>query len=267
MTTHVTPHKNLNATLLIEDNKIKIDCIAESMLGLDKKNIEINTIEDFEQRINGVLDMIGFSTKRMDYDEFVKKHYDDENVYEYNILGAGNYYLYPRGVVYLHSSNKLFYDAANMLFMLNEKFIPMCLIDSKLDFSKPIKIPRSSGELSNGSIARNSSIRKSKTNGNVFSYVKFYDDKTCYEMEKNVKIYDLFNANDVDTFDLMIPQLNKSEYDFEDNYEFLSNELIDQIIDSFNQRMIDFIKQFSENFIDYDVVEDLHNKKYIFTKK
>ena len=262
----VVVNKNLTASFLVEDNKLKMDCVAKSILGLEE-NLGINTIKDFEKRINGVLDMIGFSTKKVDYDEFVKKYYDDETVYEYNILGAGNYYLYPRGVVYLHPSNKIFYDAANILFMLNEKFIPMCLIDSKLDFSKPIKIPRSSGELSDGSIARNSSIRKSKTTGGMFSYVKFFDNKTCCEMEKNVKIYDLFNANDVETFSLTIPQLNKTDYDLEEGYEFLSNELIDQIIESFNQKIIDFMEKFIENFTDYDVVKDLDNLKIIFTKK
>ena len=262
----IVTHKNLNATFIVEDNKLKMNCVSEKMLGLEQENLELNTVEQVEERINSVLDMMGFSSKRMDYDEFVKKHYDDETVYEYNILGAGNYYLYPRGAVYLHPSNKIFYDVANLQFMLNENFIPMHLIHSKLDYSKPIKIPRSSGELSDGSFARNSSLKVSRSMGNVYSYVKFNDSETGFEMEKHVKLFDLFKANDIETFTIVIPELNKTEYNLEE-YEFLSNELIDQIIETYNQKIIDFMEKFSENFIDYDVVQDLDNKKIIFTEK
>ena len=263
----VETHKNLNATFIVEDNKLKMDCVAQRMLGLEEgENLRLNTLEEVEERINSVLDMIGFSSKRIDYDEFVKKECEDDSVYEYRILGSGNYYLYPRGSVFLHPSNKIFYDVANLQFMLNENFVPVYLIKSKLELDKPIKIPRSSGEISDGFVTANSSLKVSRSMGNVYSYVKFHDKETGFEMEKHVKLFDLFNTNDVETFTLIIPQLNKREYNLEE-YEFLSNELIDQIIETYNQKIIDFMNKFSENFIDYDVVQDLDNLKIIFTKK
>jgi len=262
-----TFQKNLNASFIIEDNKIKMNCVAERMLGLQEESIELNTIEEFVERITGVLDTIGFSAKRIDFDEFVKKQYEKESVYEHNILGAGNYYIYPRGAVSSHPSNKIFYDAANLQFMLNENFVPIHLIDCKLDLGKTIKIPRSSGDLNDGYISKNSALKVSKSIGDVYSYVKFNEPESNFQMEKHVKLYDLFNVNGIDTFNLIIPQLNKDDYDFDGTYEFLSNELIDQIIETFNQRMIDFMKQFIGNFTDYDVVEDLASMKHIFTKK
>jgi hypothetical protein len=263
----MTDLRHFNGSFIIEENKIKMNCLAKRILGLQEEYVELITIEDFLERINGVLDTIGFSTKLVDYDEFVKKNYEKESVYEYYILGAGNYYIYPRGTVSSHPSNKIFYDVANLQFMLNEKIVPNHLIESELDFDKTIKIPRSSGDLNDGYFVENSALRVSKSMGDVYSYVKFNEPKTNFEMIKHVKLYELFNINNIKSFNLIIPQLNKDDYDFNHNYEFLSNELIDKIIESFNQKMIDFMKQFISNFKDYDVVEDLDCMKHIFTIK
>jgi hypothetical protein len=258
---------NLNACFVVENNKLKISNMNKEILGIRDESNKIETYEDFVDRIQSVLDIIGFSSKRIDYDEFVRKSYDEESIYGYTILGSGNHYTYPRGVVCLHPSNKIFYDVANLQFMLDETFVPMHLFECNIDFNGIIKIPRSNGDLNDGTIEQNTSLKISKTLGGIYSCVAFIAPESNLEMKKNVKLDYLLEINKVDLFKLSVPKLDKSDYNFDETYEFLSNELIDEIIETYNKKMIEFMKGFVGNFPEYDVTEDHDTNQYILKNK
>ena len=261
---------NLHTSFIVgDDGFVKISPIARAILG-DYNSIEerITNIDSFNKRINDVLSCIGFSSKKIDYDEFIKKSYHDFSVRDYSIKGVGTYYIYPKGSVCFHESNKFFYDVANIVFMINEKLIPMNLINSEsIDFTKTIIIPRKSGAYQDGMVGPNTSLKISKSKEGVWVFVNFSVNDEPYE--KHVKLGELMDINSINSFSFNIPKINKEDYEFE-NYEHLTNELIDEIIEYYNNEVVTYMEKFiSENMTEitteYDVTNE--NGKFNFTKK
>ena len=262
---HNLDDKYLAAVCCYNNGELKMSQMTKSILGLDNINeTKIKDIESFNDRIINVLCGLGFSSRRFGYDEFVKDSYNDDYINESSIKGSGNYYIYPRGQVCFHNSNKLFYDVANIIFMIQENFIPTYLLESEtIDFTKLIKIPRKSGSIQDGRIGINTALKISKTLGGVWSFVTFLDNGHSYE--KHVKLSELIDTNLIDTFRFNIPKLNKEDYNFE-NYEYLSNELIDEIIEYYNNKIVTFMKKFiSINMNEYNVTNEIG--WFCFTKK
>ena len=227
---------------------------------ISKSTIEtkenIYDLKAFNNRIEDVLSGIGFSCKKIRYDEFVKEYYDETSIYEYKIQGASNYYNYPRGVVWLNESNKIFYDAANIAFMIDMLILPINYINFNNEFdindNKLIKIPRRNGDIQDGWIPNNSALRISRSVGGIFIRIKFLDKKQEFELEKQVKLYKLLELNNIKNFSFNIPLLKKSNYNF-NNYKFLSDELINQIIKTYNSNVKGFMSKFIENFNEYNI--------------
>ena len=139
--------------------------------------------------------------------------------------------------------------------------------NDSVDFTESIKIPRRNGTIQDGMIVKNTALKISRSKGGVYAFVRFADPQKPHELlEKHVQIMELMDTNSVDSFSIDIPQLKKSDYDFE-NYEHLSNELIDEIIEKYNNMMIEFMTQFFENIPEYDVTRDEENNKFILSKK
>jgi hypothetical protein len=239
------------------------------MLGFSNAIEErITNIDSFNERINNVLSCIGFSSKKIDYDEFIMKSYHDSSVSDYSIKGAGTYYIYPKGSVCFHESNRFFYDVANIVFMINEQLIPMNLINSEsIDFTKTIMIPRKSGVNQDGMVGPNTSLKISKSKGGVWVFVNFSVNDETYE--KHVKLGELMDTNSIDSVSFNVPLLNKEAYEFE-NYEHLTNELIDEIIEYYNNEVVTYMEKFiSENMTEFMTEYDVTNEngKFNFTKK
>ena len=262
-------NENLGACVMInEKNEITMGAASKRILGIEDDNSDLSNFEEFENRIENVLSGLAFSSKAVGYDEFVRKYYNYDDVYESFIMGSGNFYPYPRGAVCLHKSNTFFFDVANIKFMIEKNIIPLDLINCDLDFQQSIKIPRSNGSVNEGRSVINSALKISKTKGGVYAYVRFFDNETNFDMEKHTKINELFDCNNIDKFKIKIPQLNIQDYNFDDGkYEYLSSSLIDEIIEYYNSKVNEFMDSFVENITEYDVCKNEDDNEFIFNKK
>ena len=259
-------NQHILASAIIENDNIKISPITKNILNIKENKVKINDLKSFNNIIEDVLFGIGFSSKKIGYDEFVKESYGDSLINEYKIHGAGNYYIYPRGVVLLHESNKIFYDAANISFMINNNILPINNIICNIDLNKTIKIPRSNGTCQNGYISNNTALRISKSVGGLYIKIGFLDSVQNQESQKHVKCNELLNLNLIDKFSINIPQLKKDNYNFK-NYKFLSNELINEIIETYNSNSKDFMETFIKNFTEYNIVYNGETLKYDLSHK
>lgn len=259
-------NQHILTSAIVENNTIKIGPITKNILNIKENAVKINDLKSFNNIIEDVLFGIGFSSKKIGYDEFVKEYYDSSLINEYIINGVENYYNYPRGVVLLHESNKIFYDAANILFMINNNILPINHISCNIDLNKTIKIPRSNGTIQNGYISKNTALRISRSVGGIYIHIVFKDLEQNMESQKHVKFNVLFNLNLIDKFSINIPQLKKDNYDFK-NYKYLSNELIDEIIETYNSNIKEFIETFVKNFTEYNIIYNEEEVKYDLSHK
>lgn len=265
-------NKNLHANYVIEDGKIRISEISKGVLGLDtyynKTNNDINTIQDFDDRIKYVLGTICFSSMRFGYDQFVDKYYGEDSINSYIIIGARNEYIFPRGTVSLHDENKIFYDVANIIYNVERNYLPIDYIEFQGIDKSNITIPRSDGSRQIGQFISNSALRISKSKGGFYVFVSFIEKKDKLNYEKHVSFEDFIEINNIREIKINIPQIKKEDYDFT-NYKHLSDTLIDKIISYYNKMSLSFYQEFVSSIFQmftYDVQSN-HNEIIIVLNK
>ena len=264
----------LHATWTIKNGKFISSEVSKCALGIYEKELEnkkqnegISTLEEFNERVEDVLNVIGFSSKRVGFDQFDKKYYDEESIYHYSIKGSRNQYMFPRGVVCLNKKNEFFFDVANIVYMINENAIPAQYFDFPEINDTNFNIPRSSGIIQYGGFVPNSSFKISRTRGCIYLYVEFISKEDGLDYQKSISFKDFVKLNEITKFLIKIPKLNKSKYN-SSNYTYLDDLLINEIIIHYNSKIIEFINMFiTKQFSGYDVTKDHENFKYIFTKK
>lgn len=264
----------LHACWSLKNGKFISSEVSKCALGIYEKEIEnkkqnecLSTLEDFNKRVEDVLNTIGFSSKKVGFDQFDKKYYDEENIYNYLIKGSRNQYMFPRGIVCLNEKNKLFYDVANIIYMINENAIPAQYFDFPEINNYNFNIPRSNGIIQYGGFVPNSSLKISRTRGSIYLYVEFISKEDGHDYQKSISFEDFVKLNEIINFTIKIPKLIKSKYNFS-NYTYLDDSLINEIITHYNSKINEFMNIFiTKHFSEYDVIKDKENFKYIFMKK
>lgn len=265
-------HKNLHANYIIEDGKLKISELSKGVLGIDtyykNTNNVMNTIQDFDDRIKDVLRTICFSSKRIGYDQFVENYYGEDSIGNYIIVGSRNEYIFPRGTVCLHDENKIFYDVANIIYNVERNYLPIDYIEFQDIDKSNITIPRSDGSRQIGQIISNSALRISKSKGGIYVFVSFIDEKDKLDYEKHITFEDFVEINNIREIKINIPQIKKEDYDFTD-YKYLSDTLINEIIEYYNKMSLSFYQEFvSSNLQEFtDDVQSNHNEIIIILNK
>jgi hypothetical protein len=270
----VRGNEYLHATWTIKNGKLISSEVSKCALGINEKELEnkkqneaISTLEEFNERLEDVLNVIGFSSKRVGFDQFDRKYYDEDNIYHYSIKGSRNQYMFPRGVVYLNKKNEFFFDVANIVYMINQNAIPAQYFNfPEINYTN-FNIPRSSGIIQYGWFVPNSSFKISRTRCGIYLYVEFINKEDGLGYQKSISFEDFVKLNEITNFTIKIPKLNKSKYNFS-NYTYLEDSLINQIIINYNSKIIEFVNMFiSKYFSAYDVIKDHEKFKYIFAKK
>lgn len=270
----INGNEYLHACWTIKNGKFISSEVSNCALGINEKELEnkkqnesVNTLEEFNERVKDVLNVIGFSSKRVGFDQFDRKYYDEESIYYYSIKGSRNQYIFPRGVVCLNKKNEFFFDVANIMYMINENAIPAQYFDFTEINDTNFNIPRSSGNIQHGSFVPNSSFKISRSRGGIYLYVEFSSKEDGNDYQKSISFKDFIKLNEITNFTIKIPYINKSKYNFS-NYTYLEDSLINEIITHYNSKIIEFINMFiTKHFSEYDVTKDHENFKYIFTKK
>lgn len=264
----------LHAAWTIKNGKFISSEVSNCALGIYEKELEnkkqnecVSTLEEFNERVEDVLNVIGFSSKRVGFDQFERKYYNEDNIYYYSIKGSRNQYMFPRGVVCLNKKNEIFFDVANIIYMINENAIPIQYFSFPQINDTYIYIPRSSGIIQQGWFVPNSSFKISRTRGGIYMNIEFINKEDNLEYQKSISFIDFVKINEITNFTIKIPKLNKSKYNFS-NYTYLNDSLINEIITHYNSKIIEFINMFiSKYFSAYNITKDDENFKYIFTKK
>lgn len=136
-------------------------------------NENMNTIDRI---ISAVFRSIHYSSKICNYCELEGKYYQEEDTdlilrYLNSAQQISNHHCY--GCIQYHKSNENYFDQANMYFEADQNII------NKQSFAgKQIKIQRSSGEIVDGHITKDSCLRY--IDDNLMMYVEFIVDNEKY---------------------------------------------------------------------------------------
>nr|QFG74527.1 MAG: hypothetical protein [Megaviridae environmental sample] len=203
--------------------------------------MELNCLNvEYINKISSIIDMMAFSSKRINVDEFDEKKYQSMEIEEKYVTGCANKYDPPRGLVIYNKNNKILFDCLNVQFMINNMIIPLIHTNLKTySYSEPkenfYKVERSkSNEVQNCILHHNESIVYHKDKFKI--NVHFNEDKNTTiesyytDLQKYIYLEDFLELNNIKDFNFIIQKIP----------EMQDNTLHSSIVKYYNKLIDDY---------------------------
>lgn len=246
---------NVSSQIVIKkkENKVSVIESPTASLLLNKQQpiyTEFTSCEQMIHRINNVLGMMGFSSRRIGVDMYDNKFYgeNDKGFLTRYIDGIQSLYEIPAGIVYYHSSNELLYHFTIIQFMIDNNIIPFKY--TNLDIDKIYKVERRDGTIQDCTIPRNGGIILNKENKTVRLVNYFSSEKETKvdpihsgDLCKSVHLDKFMKINELETLKINVPFVDKEEAETKSQEELIEhyNKELSLFLDKLRQYNINYI--------------------------
>ena len=107
------------------------------------------------------------------------------DVFETTIIGSNTFLNYCCGTIIYHKINKILFNYSCIEFMILNMSIPIQFLN--INFKKPIKFTRKSGQINTGYLEDNQSLRISKTLDTIILLVEFNENQNTDYYNNDIK--------------------------------------------------------------------------------
>tara|TARA_B110000495_G_scaffold197062_3_gene206770 strand:+ start:92 stop:811 length:720 start_codon:yes stop_codon:yes gene_type:complete len=220
----------------------------------DTNNVIINKLLN---SFDDILINIGFSSKRMSYDEFDKERVGNEEdiIYRY-INGSLILVDYPRGLVYFHNKNKWKMDCLDTYFIMKKNLIPNVYHNLPTQF----KINRTNGNSCYAVTVLFESLFLSEKESDFLVHCNFKKNNTEFnikegdnalhfwgsELQKNISLQEIMRINNIE---IITFTFNIFSNDTIDNMIEINSNKIKDILLFFNEKLFEWVDTIIQPFI------------------
>jgi hypothetical protein len=220
----------------------------------DTNNFMIN---ELLYSFNDVLVNIGFSSKRINFDEFDNESIvnEDDLAFRY-INGSLICVSYPRGLVNFHKKNKWKMDCLDNYFIMKENLIP----NIYHNLPKQFKINRTNGDSCYAVTVLLESLLISEKEKDFIVHCNFKKDNTKFnikdgdnsfnfwgsELQKNVSLKEIMKLNNIEIINFTF---NIFSNEYIDNKTEINTNKIKEILLFFNEKIFEWIDTIIQPFI------------------
>lgn len=223
-------------------------------------------INELISKFDDILSNIGFSSKRIGYDEIDKEIINNEEDVSFRYInGALIMVPYPRGIVFFHKKNKWKMDCLDNYFIMKENVIPnVCH-----NLPKQFKINRTNGDSCYAVTVSLESLIMSEKDQDFLVHCNFKKNNTEFnikdgdnsfqfwgsELHKNRPLEEIMKLNSIEsinfTFNIFSNDtIDKTIEKIINSTDIINANKIKEILLFFNEKTFDWIETIIKPFID-----------------